>query len=190
MSIILIVFGLIAAAKYPWLGIVFIIAGILRFFSGGFKTNRSSRSMSLCEDTSLYQIEKPTGVSVDEMSGEQFERWCASLLIRSGFQNVSLTKATGDMGVDIIAYLRGYKFVFQCKRYAKPLGNKPVQEIVAGRQYYLATVASVITNNYFTDGAKKLAESNRVCLIDRKTLSYATRDSNYLERLFFGGENT
>ena len=52
-----------------------------------------------------------------------------------------------------------------CKKYAKPVGNKAVQEVVAGKTHYKADHAMVIAPNGFTNSAKKLAESNNVMLI-------------------------
>ena len=103
----------------------------------------------------------------DYMTGEDFEVYVATILQRIGFVNVQLTKGSGDQGVDIIAEKDGMKYAFQCKRYDKPVGNKAVQEVFAGKFFYHCHAAVVVTNNYFTQSAKDLAHENGVVLWDR-----------------------
>lgn len=107
---------------------------------------------------------------MNRMSGETFETMCADLLKRNGFQNISLTRATGDYGVDILAEKDSVKYAIQCKRYNQPVGNKAVQEAYSGKKYYNCHVAVVLTNSVFTDNAKELAESNGVLLWDKDKL--------------------
>jgi restriction system protein len=54
----------------------------------------------------------------------------------------------------------------QCKRYSKPVGNKAVQEIVAGMTHWNGTHAVVVSNAGFTKAAQKLAESTGVFLVN------------------------
>lgn len=107
---------------------------------------------------------------IDSMDGHEFERWCASLLRRNGFSKVELTAGSGDQGVDIVAEKDGIYFAIQCKCYSSDLGNKPIQEVYAGKEMYRCQVAAVMTNRYFTSGAKDLAEKTRVLLWDRDKL--------------------
>ena len=109
-----------------------------------------------------------SNVSFDDMDGRSFEKFCANLLIANGFVNVSITKDSGDQGVDIIAAQNGITYAVQCKRYNHKLTNKPIQEVVAGKNFYKCQKAVVMTNNYFTDGAIELAKANDVILWDRK----------------------
>ena len=76
-----------------------------------------------------------------------------------------VTQASADQGVDVLALKNNKTMAVQCKRFAKPVGNKAVQEIVAGKAHYKADGAVVIAPNGFTNSAKKLAESNNVFLI-------------------------
>lgn len=107
----------------------------------------------------------------DYMTGEDFEAYVAMILQQIGFVSVQLTKGSGDQGVDIIAEQDGMKYAFQCKRYDKPVGNKAVQEVFAGKFFYHCHVAVVVTNNYFTQSAKELAYENGVVLWDRDFLN-------------------
>lgn len=107
---------------------------------------------------------------IDAMDGHDFEQLCAEMLERNGFKQVHVTKGSGDQGVDIIAIKYGRRYAFQCKRYSSKLGNKPVQEVHTGKQFYSCQVGVVITNSYFTKGAEDAARRVGVELWDRDTL--------------------
>lgn len=107
---------------------------------------------------------------VDQMDGHEFERFTADLLRKLGYTQVEVTPGSGDQGVDVIAVREGKRYAIQCKRYSQKLGNKPVQEVYAGKTIYGCSVAVVLTNNYFTEGAREAALSTGVELWDRDTL--------------------
>ena len=108
--------------------------------------------------------------AVDSMSGQRFEYWCAGLLTDFGFQDVRITPGSGDQGVDILATIGDMKYAIQCKRYSSLVGNRPVQEVFAGKTIYQCEVAAVMTNSYFTQSAIEAAEATGVLLWDRKKL--------------------
>ena len=108
--------------------------------------------------------------NTDDLDGYEFELFCSRIIRKNGFINVSLTATSGDQGVDIIAYKDNLKYAFQCKHYSNSLGNKPIQEVYAGKTFYQCDVAVVITNSTFTEGAKALAKSTGVILWDRSVL--------------------
>lgn len=93
-----------------------------------------------------------------------FETNCAQILKNSGWEAVA-TQKSGDMGVDVIATKNNIKIVIQCKLYSKPVGNKAVQEIVAGKDYYKADYAAVVSNNTYTVAARQLAKNCDVLLL-------------------------
>ena len=100
----------------------------------------------------------------EDMSGEDYEVYCGNILVDAGW-NVEQTSATNDQGVDLFARIEEYKFCIQCKRYSNPVGNKAVQEIIAGTQFYGGTHSVVVSNAGFTKSAKELAEAAGVILI-------------------------
>lgn len=104
---------------------------------------------------------------VDQMNGPAFEHFIIALLKKSEYENVQATGGSGDQGVDILAEKEGVRYAIQCKRYSHALGNTPVQEVNAGRQHYGCHVGVVVTNNFFTVGARELANSCKVLLWDR-----------------------
>ena len=115
--------------------------------------------------------------SIDGMEGHDFEYFCADLLRRNGFSDVSVTKGSGDQGVDVLATKGGIKYAIQCKNYASALGNTPVQEVNAGKTFYNCHVGVVMTNSTFTPGAKTLAQATGVLLWDRAALQKMMEDA-------------
>ena len=115
-------------------------------------------------------LPKRRNLNFDNMDGLEFENFCATLLKQNGFKNVSVTKASGDQGVDILAAKDGIKYGIQCKCYSSEVGNKAVQEAFSGKTFYNRHVGVVLTNNYFTSSAKELAEKSGIILWDRKQL--------------------
>ncbi|QGM96184.1 restriction endonuclease [Methylocystis parvus] len=105
----------------------------------------------------------------DGMSPEEFEHYCAELLRRAKWR-AEVTPASGDQGVDIVAEKRGRRIVVQCKMYSKPVGNRAVQEIVAGIAHAEAERGVVVTTVGYTAAAQALAESNNVLLLRHQEL--------------------
>lgn len=58
----------------------------------------------------------------------------------------------------------------QTKCYSNSVGNKAIQEVIAGLGYYKLDKGIVITNNYFTNSAIDLAKSSDVILWVRNIL--------------------
>lgn len=104
---------------------------------------------------------------IDGMEGHTFEYYCADLLKKNNFVEVSVTRGSGDQGVDVLATKDGVKYAIQCKNYSTVLSNKPVQEVLAGKFFYNCHVAVVMTNSTFTPGAQELAKATGVLLWDR-----------------------
>ena len=128
-------------------------------------------------------LKNPKGVSyrisaedelekVSTMDGISFEKWCGGLLDESelNVESISFTKGSGDQGVDFIAKIDGILFAVQCKRYTGSVGNKSVQEVLAGKAFYHCQAALVMTNSQFTKSAKELAQATNVTLYDRDVL--------------------
>jgi hypothetical protein len=108
--------------------------------------------------------------NIDGMDGHDFEYVCADILRAKGFQNVTVTRGSGDQGVDVIAEQSGIKYAVQCKRFSGSVGNKAVQEVHFGKTYYHCHVAIVMTNSYFTKSAKDAASESNTILWDRDDL--------------------
>ncbi len=115
---------------------------------------------------------KYTLKQLDKMDGHQFEYACADILKANGYKHVKVTRGSGDFGVDVIAEKDKVRYAIQCKRYNHKLDNTPIQEVVGGLAYYQCDKGAVMTNQYFTEPAKQLAQVNDIKLLDRDTLSH------------------
>jgi restriction system protein len=104
------------------------------------------------------------------LSPTEFEAYCEQLLVNSGWQSTT-TKASGDQGIDILATRDGLKAVFQCKKQSSPVGNKAVQEAIAGKSFASADYAFVVSNADFTPSARELAAKSGVHLLHYSSLS-------------------
>ena len=112
--------------------------------------------------------------------GHEYEYYVADGLKNYGW-DAEVTKGSGDQGIDILAKKNGLVLGIQTKRFAGNVGNKAVQEAIAGCGFHNADKACVITNADFTKSAKDLALSSDVILLNH----YRLAD---LEKLVFEGE--
>lgn len=133
---------------------------IIKFLTGN-DNNRIRYKLNLSVDEK-EQLEK-----IDKMDGKEFEYFMHALLIKNGYNNVKVTKASGDHGADILGELNGVKYAFQCKRFDSKVGSKPIGEVLRGMNYYKYEKGIVITNNYYTKQAIDEAKVNNVELWDR-----------------------
>ena len=136
--------------------------------------NQIKRENYISSLESLDDESAITAIAIDdlnEMNGYEFENFIASLFSQMGYKT-TVTKKSGDQGVDILAEKNGVITAIQAKCYNQPVGNKAVQEIVAGIKYYGAKRGIVATNNTFTSSAKKLAKANGIALWDGETILY------------------
>lgn len=106
----------------------------------------------------------------DYMTGHDFEYFCADLLQKNGFQDITVTQGSGDHGVDILAEKTGVSYAIQCKCYSKDIGNAAIQQVHAGKSIYKRDIAVVLTNRFFTPQAKEEAAILGVKLWDRDIL--------------------
>ncbi len=111
--------------------------------------------------------------------GINFEYECKQILNKKGWK-VEETSSTGDQGVDLIASIENFRLCIQCKNHIKPIGNRAVQEISAGKTYWKGTHAILISKSGFTNSAFKLAEANDIILISYDKL-------NRIEEFLFDG---
>ena len=106
------------------------------------------------------------------MTPLQFEDRCADIMRGHGWK-CSTTPKSGDQGIDVLGEKAGVRVVLQCKLYAKPVGNRAVQEAFAGRIHAGANYAAVVTTASFTPSARALAQSTGVALLHIHDLAAA-----------------
>jgi restriction system protein len=142
-----------------------------------WKKSEEERFRRLDEEVSRHNIPKTTRAQelnrklahVRLMRGTEFEYFVASLLDSMGFY-AGVMGGAGDQGVDIIIRKGNKDIAVQCKNYAKPVGNRPVQEVYAGAAHHGCGTAWVVAPAGFTKGARELARSNGVSLFDASDL--------------------
>ena len=131
---------------------------------------KTIESCALKEELLIPTEEKGLSiVDIDLMSGVQFEEFLCGYFNEQGYQ-CSITKASGDQGVDLIAKKGDIIIAIQAKCYSGTVGNHAVMEAVAGMKYYNANRCMVITNSTFSKSAIELAKANGVILWDRQVL--------------------
>ena len=99
-----------------------------------------------------------------KMDGRIFEFFCADILLIEGYENIKITKATADNGVDIMAEKDGKDYIVQCKCLSHTCSNKAVQEIVSAKTMYHSKHMIVMCNRTFSTSATVLANTNKVDL--------------------------
>lgn len=119
--------------------------------------------------------------SVRSMDGARFEVFVADLFRAMGYR-VVLYGGAGDQGVDMIVYPRGERVAVQCKNYARPVGNRPVQEVYAGARHHRCVEAWVVAPAGYTSGARDLAKSTGVSLYGANTIHLWIKNVDRLEK--------
>ncbi|WP_298952281.1 restriction endonuclease [uncultured Methylobacterium sp.] len=136
---------------------------------GDLLASRRDEILAIVEEAASRPEPEPAEADLPD-DGIAYERFCAALLERAGW-HARATRASGDQGADVIAERDGTRLVVQCKRYARPVGNGAVQEVVAARSYWSADLAAVVSNAGFTPSARKLAAATDVRLLHHDDLA-------------------
>ncbi len=108
-------------------------------------------------------------IALSQMDPFEFERELGRAFREHGYE-ATVTRASGDQGVDIILVLDRQRIAVQVKRYKGTVGNAAVQEVFAGKHFYDAEEAWVITTSAFSESARALAARTGVRLIEGLTL--------------------
>lgn len=133
---------------------------------------KTIKSLNYDYDFIQTEINKSESIAdFDNLTGEQFELFCADIITKNGFYNVTTTKASGDHGIDILAEKDDITYAIQCKCYSSNVGNSAIQQAHTGKTLYHKDVAVVMTNQYFTKQAKEEAEQLSVKLWDRDKIN-------------------
>lgn len=117
---------------------------------------------------------------IDNMTGQESELFMADVFEAAGYRS-EVVGSSGDQGVDILLRSKDRRIAVQCKKYVKPVGNKPIQEVFAGAKYHGTDDAWVVAPNGYTKGARQLAEKVRVSLYDREGIAQLIRQTTDLE---------
>ena len=132
--------------------------------------NQTNKYKNLMKNNQKLEKNNVKIHDVDGLDGFAFEYLLGALFKQMNYK-VEVTRGSGDQGADIIISKMGRKTVVQAKCYLNNVSNKAIQEVVAAIKYYNADAGMVVTNSYYTKGAKELAEANNIVLWDRDKLS-------------------
>ena len=121
------------------------------------------------ESVKRSNLQHIVGGDIDTLSGIDFEYVCQSLIEKMGFATET-TKASGDGGIDIVAYnhqpLLSGKYVIQCKRYAGSVGEPIIRDLYGVVMSERANKGIVITTGHFTRSAEAFAQGKPIELIN------------------------
>lgn len=159
-GLLFIVLFLLAIFKTEYFIIAIASVPLLGWMMTGPSLPENEQKQKSVTDTS-----KPTFRS--DMTGLEYEEFVATRLKIEGYTDVTVTKASGDHGADILAVTQtGITAVIQCKLYKGVVGQEAVQQAVSAREYYHRSQAIVITNSTFTPAAKDFAQHTDTILIE------------------------
>lgn len=149
------------------------------YYSAYREENRQEEIRQKIESERIQRLKDSSISEIDNMNGFEFEEFISHILSDLGY-NVKTTRKSGDFGADLILEKNGEKTIVQTKRYSQKVSVSAIQEIAAAQNFYRIYNACVITNNYFTSPAIKLANANDIKLIDRDELSKLIIESKEL----------
>lgn len=142
---------------------------VYRKFIEGYRKEKAR----LDEVKRLEQIKQNSLVatlqSVNSMSGKEFEKFLRELFTKMGYV-IKFSSIGRDQGADLVVNKNGEDVVVQAKRHIRKINNHAIQEAVAAVAFYKCQSGMVATNNFFTQAARELADSNGIDLIDGKEL--------------------
>jgi restriction system protein len=109
------------------------------------------------------------GYSIDDLLGTEFERCLEAMFVRLGYQ--AERTETYDFGADLLLTKQGLRTAVQAKRQEGPVGERAVQQVLAGRVHYQCDGAQVVTNSELMPRARKLASECEVRVVERPELT-------------------
>lgn len=95
-------------------------------------------------------------------------------------QNICMTQGGTDFGADLTFSYAGKMFVAQCKAHQKVVGVKAVQEVATAIPHYAAEFGVVFSESGFSDQALRLADSNKILMIDGTNIEAFERQARLL----------
>lgn len=117
----------------------------------------------------FYSIKSVREKDINQLTGIEFENVCEQLVQRMGF-TTETTKASGDGGIDLVAYnsqpLLSGKYIIQCKRYTGSVGEPIIRDLYGVVMSERANKGILMTTGHFTKSAIAFADGKPIELID------------------------
>ena len=101
---------------------------------------------------------------LDNINGawQEFERLVCRYLLHKGYEGVRIVGASGDKGADVIAHRNGKRWLFQVKRWARPVGALVVEETVRALSFYGASIPVIVSRGGFDQFAYQARDRFRL----------------------------
>ncbi len=115
----------------------------------------------------LESLGAPGGL--EGISGWEFEKIIAELFKKLGY-TVSVTKGSGDEGIDLFLEKEGLRAGVQCKRWKTMIGQRVIREFYGSLIHAKLKKGFIITTNRFSKAAKDFVRGKSIILIDREEL--------------------
>lgn len=91
--------------------------------------------------------------SIKSSSWQSLERLVCRLVMAEGFSGARIVGQSNDHGADIIASRNGIRWLFQAKRWKKPVGIEVIDETLRAAQIYKARVPVIVSSSGFDTNA-------------------------------------
>ena len=123
------------------------------------------------EDRVRREKARERALKLDTLDPFEFERMVAEKFQNRGY-SVRLTRKSSDGGIDVWLSQDTKRIAVQCKRYGQnnPVSRPDIQKFIGAMITEGADEGIFISTSYFTDGAKKAAQSSprRLVLMQRE----------------------
>ncbi|WP_052124053.1 restriction endonuclease [Ureibacillus manganicus] len=113
---------------------------------------------------------------INQLNCVEVAQFLKPILETQGYTTV--LKNGSELGADLIIKKGIKTYVVQTKRKSEKVGPGTIHEAIEALNQYAANGAIVITNQYYTSSAKKLAKRKGIKLIDRDELTKMLKTTN------------
>ena len=129
------------------------------------------RWITEAEFKKIKSVELGLENNFSDYTGHEFEYFIAKLFEKMGYIT-TVTKGSGDFGIDVIAENKNEKIAIQVKRFniEKMVTPNIIRETLGAMNRFGATKCMVITTSGFTAAAEEATTNERIILWDKATL--------------------
>lgn len=122
----------------------------------------------------LYKLEKKR---INQLNCIEVVQFLKPIFKRQGYE-IQLLKGSKEREADLILRKGLKTYVVQTKRMATRVGPNVIHEVLDVVSKHNANGAIIITNQYYTSSAKKLAKKSNIKLINRDELKKMLKTTN------------
>jgi len=127
----------------------------------GAKSDDTKRSLHLSIEEYNQKQKRNLKEKLSKMNPYQFEHLVKNLLEQMGYENVIVTKQSGDQGVDVVGIVQigisTITEVVQVKRHKANIQRQIIDQLRGGLPYFHALRGTIITTGNFSKGCESAA---------------------------------